>query len=129
MGACCSKPDALHTFMTTNVLPYPGSKVYVSALFLQWVWEKDCKAIVDYINEYDPLTLKSIHTNTTKTLDCVARFRRTRSLPFLQKGEETYRYNCLIRARDEGVIGGYPVVKIPSKYGITEYLDNCKYMG
>jgi len=129
MGICSSKPDALSVFVNKNILPYPGSKVYISTLLLHWVWEKDCKYLIEYISEYDPLSLKTINGNTTKTLDCIARYRRTKGLPFLQKGEETYRYNCLIRARDGGTIGGYTIVNIPSKYGVIEYLDNCKYMG
>ena len=72
--------------------------------------------------------LKSIHTNTTRTLDCISRFRRSKGLPFLLD-EERRRYNCLIQAIEKGNIGGYTIVKIPSKYGVTEYLDNCKYMG
>lgn len=128
MGSCVSRQSMLNSYINSHILSYPGCKVYLSTIFIHWVWEKDSKEVLKYINEYDPMSLKYIYINTTKTLDTIARFRRSRGLPFLTR-DETYRYNCLIRARSQGSIGGYTVVTGSSKYGIVEYLENCKFTG
>lgn len=128
MGACISSNHGFDRFIETRILAYPGERVYVSTLFLLWVWGKDYNAIVDYIGEYDPLNLKSINGNLKKTLDCVERYRRTHHSSFMNKHEEQ-RYKQLIDARNNGTIGRYPVIKVETKHGTIEYLNDCKLMG
>lgn len=131
MGSCISllttNKNSLHHFVSTRIIPYPGEKVYLSTLFLCWVWKDDYHAIVSYIDEYDPLNLKSVNGNLRKTLDCVGRYKRTHNKPFLTPQEED-RYMTLICAKNNGTIGEYPVVKATHEDNVIEYLNDCKLL-
>ena len=85
MGLCISKPNELTEYLQRRLLIYPGSRVYLSQLIIQWVWKHECKAIFEYIREEDPLNLKGSMYSIKHSLDCVGRYKKKKGLSFLSK--------------------------------------------
>ena len=125
MGSCVSKRNELTEYLQRRLLVYPGSRVYLSQLIIQWVWYRECNVIFDYIREEDPLNLKRSLYSIKHSLDCVGRYRKKKNLPFLTK-EEQKRYDLIMKERQSGVIYIHPIQKIVMNKKNVEFLDDCK---
>ena len=127
MGLCISKHNEFDEYLQRRLLVYPGSRVYVSRLIIQWVWEHECKAITEYIQEEDPLNLKGSMYSIKHSLDCVGRYRKRKGLPFLTK-EEQKRYDLIMKERSSGKIYGHSIQNTVMNKKVVEFIDDCKLM-
>ena len=125
MGLCVSRPNELTEYLHRRLLIYPGSRVYLSQLIIQWVWRYDCNSIFDYIREEDPLNLKGSMYSIKYSLDCVGRYKKKKGLPFLSKVEQT-RYDLIMKERQCGMIYKYQIKTMSMNKTVVEFIDDCK---
>jgi hypothetical protein len=125
MGNCISRNKSLQKFFDTYVMTYPGTRLHLSQLLVQYVWKSECYRIFEYINEEDPLKLKNTNYNIKKTLDCIGRYRKRTKRPFMYPDEKT-RYDIFIKERSTGSINSFPIQKTYMNKTEVEYLEDCK---
>jgi len=125
MGSCVSKPNELTEYLQRRLLIYPGSRVYLSQLIIQWVWKYECNAIFEYIREEDPLSLKGTMYSIKHSLDCVGRYKKKKGLPFLSK-EEQIRYDLIMKERQTGLIHNHQIKTMNMNKKVVEFIEDCK---
>lgn len=125
MGCGHSTNNAFSMFCKDHLLTYPGNRLFMSEIMIQWVWSADSKAIYAYISEEDPLNLKHIKYSITRTLDCIDSYRKFKRMPMFM-GEEKRRYDQFCQVWRSGKINNF---WIENEGAGIEYIRDAKLFG
>lgn len=125
MGICISKPNELTEYLQKKILTYPGSRVYMSQLIIQWVWKYEYDRIFEYIREEDPLNLKGSMYNIKYSLDCAGRYKKKIGKPFLSE-QEQIRYDLIMKERQRGMICNHQIKTRIVHKKTVEFIEDCK---
>lgn len=121
----CIFSNQMRIFFMNNTIQQNYAKLYLAEFMLLWVWQRDYREIRKYINEEDPLGLKTTTKSVTKILSLVKRYKNSKRQPYFMD-DERQRYNMFINEKRHHTFLGLKI--LVDDRTTHEYIDGLKLM-